>query len=69
MAVLARPMPAYTASLDRPAPLRAGWVARYGRGRVCVALGCTTNLSVYNADLYCWTHQRPVPKPGLALRS
>jgi hypothetical protein len=47
---------------------RNGGVMRYGQGRVCFAPGCTTRLSVYNADTFCWMHQRPVPQPGRALR-
>lgn len=36
----------------------------YGRGRACAADGCTTRLSAYNKNEYCWTHFQPVPKPA-----
>ncbi|MEE9298473.1 MAG: hypothetical protein V3V29_05500 [Acidimicrobiia bacterium] len=36
----------------------------YGRGRECTADGCTTRLSAYNKNEFCWTHFQPVPKPA-----
>lgn len=36
----------------------------YGSGRVCQSEGCTTRISSYNKNEYCWTHFQPVPKPA-----
>ncbi len=36
----------------------------YGRGRECTADECTTRLSAYNKNEFCWTHFQPVPKPA-----
>jgi hypothetical protein len=36
----------------------------YDAGRTCAAPGCTTRLSAYNKNEYCWTHYQPVPKPA-----
>jgi hypothetical protein len=57
------------AHANRTLPRRSGGIARYSTGRVCYWIGCTTRLSVYNADLYCWLHQQPAPQPGSALRA
>lgn len=36
----------------------------FGRDRVCSADGCTTRLSSYNKNDYCWTHFQPIPRPA-----
>lgn len=36
----------------------------YDTGRCCAHDGCTTRLSSYNKNEYCWTHFQPVPKPA-----
>ena len=36
----------------------------YEGGRVCAASGCTTRLSAYNKNEFCWNHFQPVPKPA-----
>ena len=36
----------------------------YEGGRTCAADGCTTRLSSYNKNEFCWTHFQPVPKPA-----
>lgn len=36
----------------------------YEGGRTCAAAGCTTKLSSYNKNEFCWTHFQPVPKPA-----
>jgi hypothetical protein len=58
------------ASSNHPprASARTGGISRYWAGRVCEMAGCTTTLSIYNPDPYCWTHQQPSPAPGRALR-
>lgn len=33
-----------------------GFVASYGRGRRCSAIGCSTTLSRYNSHSVCWLH-------------
>jgi hypothetical protein len=42
------------------APRRTGkdHVDSYGRGRVCEAPGCRTELSRYNATGSCWLHDK-----------
>jgi hypothetical protein len=41
--------------------IRTQQVARanrtYPSGRVCVAPGCATKLSIYNGWQYCWQHE------------
>lgn len=32
---------------------------RYQTGRTCDSEGCGTVLSVYNANNFCWQHERP----------
>ena len=36
----------------------------YGVDRTCAASGCTTRLSAYNKNEFCWTHFQPVPRPA-----
>ena len=36
---------------------RAARAGRLAPPRVCAAEGCTTRLSVYNAQSYCWLHR------------
>ena len=36
----------------------------YEAGRTCASEGCTTRLSSYNKNEYCWSHFQPVPKPA-----
>ena len=36
----------------------------YGGDRVCAAADCTTRLSSYNKNEFCWTHFQPVPRPA-----
>jgi hypothetical protein len=36
----------------------------YGLGRSCSADGCTTRLSSYNKNEYCWNHFQPIPRPA-----
>ena len=36
----------------------------YDTGRNCAFDGCTTRLSSYNKNEYCWTHFQPVPTPA-----
>ena len=36
----------------------------YESGRTCGAKGCTTRLSAYNKNDFCWTHFQPIPKPA-----
>jgi len=46
-----------------------GHVRKTRAGRVCVVVGCSTVLSVYNAEPFCWSHQSPlVTRPGNVLR-
>lgn len=33
----------------------------YSRGRICVAKGCDTKLSIYNGWQYCWQHEAVHP--------
>jgi hypothetical protein len=64
-----RPQPEIVESNSRPrAPARTAGVSRYWSGRICAMGGCTTTLSIYNPDPYCWIHQQPLPAPGRALR-
>ena len=66
---LGAPVVAAAARARGPAaPPRSGWVKRYWPDRVCDAAGCTTRLSTYNPESFCWTHQQPHPLPGHALR-
>jgi hypothetical protein len=37
-----------------------GHVDSYGEGRVCAALGCTTELSKYNSGIVCSLHDEAV---------
>jgi hypothetical protein len=37
-------------------------VKSFGRGRVCVAAGCPTILSAYNASSWCAVHDRLSPR-------
>lgn len=41
---------------DHPSP-------RYDRDRLCVVVGCPTQLSIYNAGARCWAHTEPIPTP------
>jgi hypothetical protein len=43
----------------RATPRRAS--RTYSGRRVCVAAGCTTLLSVYNASRLCWQHEPTHP--------
>jgi len=36
----------------------------YGTNRVCAHEGCTTRISSYNKNDFCWTHHQPVPRPA-----
>jgi hypothetical protein len=36
----------------------------YGGGRTCSEKGCTTRLSSYNKNEFCWQHFQPVPRPA-----
>ncbi len=35
-----------------------GHVESYGRGRICEAPDCTTELSRYNSNTACWLHDK-----------
>ena len=35
-----------------------GYIEEFGKGRVCVALGCGVVLSRYNSGLRCSTHEQ-----------
>jgi hypothetical protein len=36
----------------------------YQGGRSCAHRGCTTVLSKYNRNEFCWQHYQPVPRPA-----
>lgn len=36
----------------------------YGTDRTCSADGCTTRLSAYNKNDFCWNHFQPIPRPA-----
>jgi len=43
---------------------REGAPRSYEEGRTCRDRECTTRLSRYNPDLYCWLHGVPTPRVG-----
>ena len=47
-------------------PQRGRTVATNPEKRTCLAPGCTTTLSIYNASQFCWVHESAIPRRGLS---
>jgi hypothetical protein len=41
-------------------------IAVHPEKRSCLAQGCTTRLSIYNASQFCWLHEPVAPKRFLS---